>query len=73
MKAGTLARLNGHLQAEIPLSSNLAVPFSGGYKSRDGVGKAPNIRHPEADIGQINQLFRRRVAVWKPVDGFKVV
>ena len=73
LKAGTLGRLNGHLHAETLLSSNLAVAFSGGYKSRDGVGKALNIRHPEADIGQINQLFGRGVAAWEPVDGLKVV
>lgn len=73
LKVGSLGRLNGHVYAETPLTSNIAVSFSGGYKSRDGVGKALNIPHPEAEIGQINQLFGRGVAVLEPFDGFKIV
>lgn len=72
-KAGSLGRLNGHIYAETGMTSNLSVSFSGGYKSRDGVGRALNIRHPEAEIGQINQFFGRAVAVLEPTDGFEIV
>lgn len=72
-KAGSLGRLNGHIYAETGLTSDVSISFSGGYKSRDGVGRALNIRHPEAEIGQINQLFGRTVAVFKPNDGLEIV
>lgn len=72
-KAGSLGRMDGHIYAETGLTSNVSISFSGGYKSRDGVGKALNIRHPEAEIGQINQLFGRAVAVLEPADGLEIV
>ena len=55
-RVGTLGRLNGHIYAETRLTDIVSVSFSGGYKSRDGIGRALNIRHAEAEIGQINQV-----------------
>ncbi len=72
-KVGTLGRLNGHIYAETRMTDNISISFSGGYKSRDGVGRALNIRHAEAEIGQINQLFGRGVAVFQPFDGLEIV
>ncbi len=72
-RAGSIGRLNGHIYAETGLTRNVSISFSGGYKSRDGIGRALNIRHPEAEIGQINQLFGRAVAVFKPIDGLEIV
>lgn len=72
VKVCTLGRLNGHVYAESALTPHIDLSFSGD-KSRDGVGRAINIPHPEAEIGQINQLFGRGVAVLEPIDGFKIV
>ena len=66
VKVGSLGRLNGHFFAEAGLGATLSLAVSGGVKSRDGVGKAIGIANPEAEIGQIFQMFGRAVTLWQP-------
>ena len=64
MQIGTLGRLNSHFYGESSWSPAFSVSMSGGFKSRQGIGRALNIPHPEADVGQIGQAFGRLTAVW---------
>ena len=73
VKAGSRGRLNGNGFADLALGDALFVNFSGGVKSRDGVGQALRIPDPEAEIGEILQGFGRAALLWEATADLSVM
>ena len=73
LKAGSRGRLNGNAFADWALADGLFLSASGGFKSRNGLGEALGIPHPEAAIGEIRQGFGRAALLWQAADGLSLL
>ena len=56
---GSRDRLNGDFYGDAELNDTLAVSFSGGYKSRGGVGDFVNLPNAGVEVGETQEVFGR--------------
>jgi len=56
---GSRGRLNGDFYGDAQLNDTTAVSFSGGFKSRDGVGKFINLPNAGVEVGEQQEVFGR--------------
>lgn len=59
LEIGSRGRLNGDFYGDTNISDNLAVSFTGGYKSRDGLGKFVNLPNADVEVGESQEVFGR--------------
>ncbi len=72
LEVGSRGRLNGDFYGDANLSDNLAVSFTGGYKSRDGLGKFVNLPNADVEVGESQEVFGR-LAFRYATDNFSIV
>ena len=73
LKAGSRGRAAADVYANFALADDFAVAFSGGYKRRDGVGRALKVPNPEAEIGEELEVNGRLSANWDVNDRFSLL
>ena len=59
IEAGSRERLNGDFYADTKLSDTMALAFTGGFKSRGGLGKFPNLPNAGIEVGETQEVFGR--------------
>ena len=72
LEVGSRGRLNGDFYGDTNLTENLAVSFTGGYKSRDGLGKFVNLPNADVEVGESQEVFGR-LAFRYATDSFSIV
>ncbi len=72
LEIGSRDRLNGDFYGDTRLSESTAVSFTGGYKSRGGVGDFVNLPNAGVEVGEMQEVFAR-VAFKYENDDFSVV
>jgi iron complex outermembrane receptor protein len=73
LEVGSRGRLNGDFYADMNLSESVAVSFTGGYKSRDGVGSFLNLPNAGVEVGETKEVFGRAALRYAPSDDFSIV
>jgi iron complex outermembrane receptor protein len=73
LEVGSRGRLNGDFYADMNLSDSVAVAFTGGYKSRDGVGDFLNLPNAGVEVGETKEVFGRAALRYAPSDNFSLV
>jgi iron complex outermembrane receptor protein len=73
LEAGSRGRLNGDFYADMNLSDSVAVAFTGGYKSRDGVGEFLNLPNAGIEVGETKEVYGRVALRYAPNDDFSLV
>ncbi len=73
LEVGSRGRLNGDFYADTRLSDSTAVSFTGGYKSRDGLGDFTNLPNAGVEVGEIQEVFARVALRYAPSDDFSIV
>jgi iron complex outermembrane receptor protein len=72
LEVGSRGRLNGDFYGDVNLSDNVALAFSGGYKSRDGVGDFVNLPNAGVEVGETKEVFARAAVRFTPSDDFAI-
>lgn len=72
LEIGSRDRLNGDFYADTRLSDSMAVSFTGGYKSRGGIGDFVNLPNAGVEVGETQEVFAR-VAFKYERDDFALV
>ena len=72
VEIGSRERLNGDFYADTRLTDSTAVSFTGGYKSRGGVGDFINLPNAGVEVGETQEVFAR-VALKYENEDFSVV
>ncbi len=73
LEVGSRGRLNGDFYADMNLTDSVAMSFTGGYKSRDGVGTFLNLPNAGMDVGETKETFGRIALRYAPNDNFSLV
>jgi iron complex outermembrane receptor protein len=73
LEVGSRGRMNGDFYADLNLSDSVAVAFTGGYKSRDGVGDFLNLPNAGIGVGETKEVFGRAALRYAPSDNFSLV
>ena len=73
LEVGSRGRLNGDFYADMNVSDSVAVSFTGGYKSRDGVGDFLNLPNAGIEVGETTEVFGRAALRYAPSDDFSLV
>ncbi|MGB5690557.1 MAG: TonB-dependent receptor [Woeseiaceae bacterium] len=73
LEVGSRGRLNGDFYADMNLSDAVAVAFTGGYKSRDGVGDFLNLPNAGIEVGETKEVYGRAALRYAPNDDFSLV
>ena len=73
LEVGSRGRLNGDFYADTNISDSVAVAFTGGYKSRDGVGDFLNLPNAGIEVGETKEVFGRMALRYAPSDNFSLV
>ncbi len=72
VEAGSRGRLNGDFYIDRQFSDTTAVSFTGGYKSRDGLGDFRNLS-TSVEVGELEEYFGRVALRYAPSDDFSIV
>jgi iron complex outermembrane receptor protein len=72
LEVGSRGRLNGDFYGDMSLSDNVALAFSGGYKSRDGVGGFVNLPNAGIEVGETREVFARAALRFTPSEDFSI-
>ena len=72
LEIGSRDRLNGDFYGDTRLSDSTAVSFTGGYKSRGGVGDFVNLPNAGVEVGETQEVYAR-VALKYENDDFSLV
>ena len=72
LEAGSRGRLNGDFYADWNLSDDAAMSFTGGYKSRDGIGKFINLPNAGVEVGEMQEVYGRLTYHYAPSDDFSL-
>lgn len=67
-RVGSRGRVSGDFYSDQRLSDNLALSVSGAFTRRNGIGEFTNIRNPEADVGELQDISGRVAIQWTPTD-----
>ncbi len=59
IEAGSRERLNGDFYADTQLSESTAIAFTGGFKSRGGLGNFVNLPNAGIKVGETQEVFGR--------------
>jgi iron complex outermembrane recepter protein len=73
LEVGSRGRLNGDFYADMNVSDTVAVSFTGGYKSRDGIGSFVNLPNAGIEVGETKEVFGRAALRYAPSDNFSLV
>ncbi len=73
MEVGSRGRLNGDFYADWDVSDSSAMSFTGGYKSRDGIGKFVNLPNAGVEVGEMQEVYGRLTYRYAPSDDFSIV
>ena len=73
LEVGSRGRLTGDFYADMNVSDSVAVSFTGGYKSRDGVGDFLNLPNAGIEVGETTEVFGRAALRYAPSDDFSLV
>jgi len=73
IEAGTRDRLNGDFYSDVAVSDSLSFSFTGGYKSRGGVGEFTNLPNAGLDVGENQEVYGRASFNYHPNDDFNIV
>ena len=66
--AGSRGRMNADFYANMQLSDQLAMSFTGAYQHRDGLGRFVNIENPRKEVGETDDVSARVAIKWSPND-----
>lgn len=72
LEAGSRGRLNGDFYADWNLSDDAAMSFTGGYKSRDGIGDFINLPNAGVEVGEMQEVYGRLTYHYAPSDDFSL-
>jgi iron complex outermembrane receptor protein len=72
LEVGSRGRLNADFYTDWNLSDNSAMAFSGGYKSRDGVGEFLNLPNAGVEVGEMQEVYGRLAYRYAPSDDFSI-
>jgi len=73
IEVGSRGRLNGDFYGDMNVSDAVAVSFTGGFKSRDGVGDFLNLPNAGVEVGETKEVFARAAIRFAPGDDFSIV
>jgi iron complex outermembrane receptor protein len=72
IEVGSEGRLNADFYADWNLSDNSALALSGGFRSRDGVGKFRNLPNAGVEVGEMQEVYGRLAYRYAPSDDFSI-
>jgi iron complex outermembrane receptor protein len=72
IEVGSRGRLNGDFYGDARLSDTVAISFTGGYKSRDGLGDFVNLPNAGVEVGESQEVFGRIAMRFEPSDNFSL-
>ena len=72
MEIGSRGRLNADFFGDTQLSDNTAVSFTGGVKSRDGLGDFVNLPNAGIEVGELQDVYARVALRYAPSDDFSI-
>ena len=73
LDVGSRGRLNGDFYADMNLSDTVALAFTGGYRSRDGLGDFLNLPNAGIEVGETKEVYGRAALRYAPSDDFSLV
>ena len=73
LEVGSRGRLNGDFYGDMQVTDTVAVSFTGGFKSRDGIGKFLNLPNAGVEVGETKEVFGRAAIRFAPRDDFSIV
>jgi iron complex outermembrane receptor protein len=73
LEVGSRGRLNGDFYGDMQISDTVAVSFTGGFKSRDGIGKFLNLPNAGIEVGETKEVFGRAAIRFAPREDFSIV
>ncbi|NCF14098.1 MAG: TonB-dependent receptor [Gammaproteobacteria bacterium] len=73
LEVGSRGRLNGDFYADMNLSDTVALAFTGGYRSRDGLGDFLNLPNAGIEVGETKEVYGRAALRYAPSDNFSLV
>ncbi len=68
LTAGSRGRIAGDLYADMRLSDQFAMSFTGAFTRRDGLGKFVNIPNARKEVGELQDISGRVSMLWTPSD-----
>ena len=71
-RGGSRARAEFSAYGNFKLADNFAVSMHGGFKRRDGVGKAVNVVNPSKEVGEELEINGRIAAKWEVNETFRI-
>ncbi|MBX3703752.1 MAG: TonB-dependent receptor [Steroidobacteraceae bacterium] len=68
LTAGSRGRLNAEAYANVRLSDQVAVSFTGAFQRRDGLGDFLMLDNPRKEVGELQDVSARVALLWEPTD-----
>jgi len=68
LTAGSRGRLNAEGYANVRLSDQVAVSFTGAFQRRDGLGDFLLLDNPRKEVGELQDVSGRVALLWEPTD-----
>jgi iron complex outermembrane receptor protein len=68
LTAGSRGRLNAEGYANMRLSDQVAVSFTGAFQRRDGLGDFLLLDNPRKEVGELQDVSARVALLWEPTD-----
>jgi iron complex outermembrane receptor protein len=68
LTAGSRGRLNAEGYANVRLSDQVAVSFTGAFQRRDGLGDFLMLDNPRKEVGELQDISARVALLWEPTD-----
>ncbi|HEU0225391.1 MAG TPA: TonB-dependent receptor [Steroidobacteraceae bacterium] len=68
LTAGSRGRLNAEGYANVRLSDQVAVSFTGAFQRRDGLGDFLLLDNPRKEVGELQDVSGRVAVLWEPTD-----
>ena len=66
--AGSRGRMNADFYANMRLSDQLAMSFTGAYQHRDGLGEFVRLENPRQEVGEMTDVSGRVALKWSATD-----
>jgi len=68
LTAGSRGRLNAEGYANLRLTDQVALSFTGAFQRRDGLGHFLLLNNPRKEVGELQDISARVALLWEPTD-----
>jgi iron complex outermembrane receptor protein len=73
VEVGTRGRVNTDFFTNVEFTDDVAMTVSGAFKRRNGIGEFLNLRDPEADVGELQDISARIALQWNVTDALSLL